>query len=156
MRQYLRDYARYEPDGDRPDSVLQDLAASRIKVTEAASRAQQSDRTRLVGVLMNNAENDAETKAQLTALLQELQRLGWSEDRNLRVQLRYAAEARPISGAGKGAGCAATRRHLRLYDADNYRASVRESDRRDWLVLRIHPRRAAGSSRACAAVIWHD
>jgi ABC-type uncharacterized transport system substrate-binding protein len=54
--------------------------------------AQQSDRTRLVGVLMNNAENDAETKAQLTALLQELKQLGWSEDRNLRVQLRYAAD----------------------------------------------------------------
>jgi putative ABC transport system substrate-binding protein len=56
------------------------------------ARAQQSDRKRLVGVLMNNAESDAETKAQLAALLQELQRLGWSEDRNLRVQVRYAAD----------------------------------------------------------------
>jgi putative ABC transport system substrate-binding protein len=55
------------------------------------ARAQQSDRKRLVGVLMNNAESDAETKAQLAALLQELQRLGWSEDRNLRVQWSRAS-----------------------------------------------------------------
>jgi putative ABC transport system substrate-binding protein len=41
---------------------------------------------------MNNAESDAETKSQITALLQGLQDLGWSEDRNLRIQVRYAAD----------------------------------------------------------------
>jgi len=68
------------------------LFGGAIAAWSLRARAQQSDRTRLVGVLMNNAENDAETKAQLTALFQELQRLGWSEGRNLRVQVRYAAD----------------------------------------------------------------
>lgn len=56
------------------------------------AHAQQSDRRRLVGVLMNNAEDDAETTAQLSALWRELQQLGWSEDRNLHVQTRFAAD----------------------------------------------------------------
>src|SRR5689334_15167901 len=56
------------------------------------ANAQQAGRARLVGVLMNNAESDTETKAQLTALLQELQQLGWSESRNLRVEVRYVAD----------------------------------------------------------------
>jgi putative tryptophan/tyrosine transport system substrate-binding protein len=55
-------------------------------------RAQQSDRMRRVGVLMNNAEADSETKAQLLAFRQELQQLGWSEGRNLRIDTLFAAD----------------------------------------------------------------
>ncbi len=68
------------------------LLAGVVAARSLPARAQNSDRTQLVGVLMNNAEDDAETKAQLEALLQTLQGLGWSEDRNLRVHVRYAAD----------------------------------------------------------------
>jgi putative tryptophan/tyrosine transport system substrate-binding protein len=68
------------------------LLAGVVTARPLAARAQNFDRKRLVGVLMNNAENDAETKPQLGGLLEELQRLGWSEDRNLRVHVSYAAD----------------------------------------------------------------
>jgi putative ABC transport system substrate-binding protein len=54
-------------------------------------RAQQADRVRRLGVLLPYAENDAEAKSQLSTLTQELKRLGWSQDRNIRVDVRYAA-----------------------------------------------------------------
>ena len=54
-------------------------------------RAQQADRVRRIGVLLPYAENDAEAKSHLSALTQQLKRLGWSEDRNIRVDVRYAA-----------------------------------------------------------------
>jgi putative ABC transport system substrate-binding protein len=41
---------------------------------------------------MNNAENDTETKAQLFAFRQGLQQLGWSEDRNVSIDIRFAAD----------------------------------------------------------------
>ena len=41
------------------------------------ARAQQAERVRRVGVLMNLAADDAEGKARLTAFAQGLQELGW-------------------------------------------------------------------------------
>ncbi len=55
-----------------------------------AARAQQADRVRHVGVLMGIAEDDAETKARLAKFRQELERLGWSEGRNVRIDIRFA------------------------------------------------------------------
>ncbi len=46
---------------------------------------------RRIGVLLPFAENDAEAKSHLSALAQELKRLGWSQDRNIRIDVRYAA-----------------------------------------------------------------
>jgi ABC-type uncharacterized transport system substrate-binding protein len=51
--------------------------------------AQQGERVRRIGVLTSLAENDPETRARLAALLQELQELGWSEGRNLRLDYRW-------------------------------------------------------------------
>ena len=51
-------------------------------------RAQQADRVRRIGVLLPYAENDAEAKSHLSALTQQLKRLGWSEDRNIRIDVR--------------------------------------------------------------------
>ena len=48
-----------------------------------AARAQQTDRKRRVGVLMNFAADDAEGQPRLTALVQGLQELGWTDGRNL-------------------------------------------------------------------------
>ena len=47
--------------------------------------AQQSGRTRLIGVLINGLENDPEMQASLIAFKQELERLNWSDGRNARL-----------------------------------------------------------------------
>jgi putative ABC transport system substrate-binding protein len=56
------------------------------------ARAQQPDRVRRVGVLMNLAVGDPEGEARIAAFVQALQRLGWSEGRNLRIDYRWAAD----------------------------------------------------------------
>jgi putative tryptophan/tyrosine transport system substrate-binding protein len=53
--------------------------------------AQQSEQMRRIGVLIGLPENDHETKTRLARFRQELERLGWSEGRNLRVDYRFAA-----------------------------------------------------------------
>jgi putative ABC transport system substrate-binding protein len=56
-----------------------------------AARAQQPERMRRLGVLMAYAESDREGQADVAAFRQELQRLGWIEGRNLRIDSRWAA-----------------------------------------------------------------
>ena len=46
---------------------------------------------RLVGMLMPQAQGDAEGKVRATAFEQELQKLGWVSSRNLRIEYRWAA-----------------------------------------------------------------
>jgi putative ABC transport system substrate-binding protein len=55
------------------------------------ARAQRSDRTRQIGVLMGYAENDPEAEARLTAFRQRLASLGWSEGSNLHIDVRWSA-----------------------------------------------------------------
>jgi putative ABC transport system substrate-binding protein len=55
------------------------------------ARAQQTDRVRRIGVLMNFAENDPAAQARLTAFLQALQHLGWTNGRNVRIDIRWSA-----------------------------------------------------------------
>jgi putative tryptophan/tyrosine transport system substrate-binding protein len=50
-----------------------------------AASAQQSEKMRRIGILMNRAANDADGQARLTLFRQALQQLGWSEDRNIRI-----------------------------------------------------------------------
>jgi putative ABC transport system substrate-binding protein len=52
--------------------------------------AQQPERVRRIGVLVGLAEDDPEGKARLAAFRQGLERLGWSEGRNVRIDYRYA------------------------------------------------------------------
>jgi putative tryptophan/tyrosine transport system substrate-binding protein len=53
--------------------------------------AQQTDRTRRIGVLMPYAQNDLEAKSHLSAFTQQLERLGWLEGHNIRIDARFAA-----------------------------------------------------------------
>jgi putative tryptophan/tyrosine transport system substrate-binding protein len=55
-----------------------------------AARAQQPDRMRRVGVLMGLAEDDPETKARLAGFRQGLEKRGWSEGHNVRIDYRFA------------------------------------------------------------------
>ena len=54
-----------------------------------AARAQQSERMRRIGVLMNTASTNAEGHAGISAFQQVLQELGWAEGRNLRIEIRW-------------------------------------------------------------------
>ena len=54
-----------------------------------AARAQQAERVRRVGVLMNSLSNDADAQARIAAFLQGLQEAGWSVGRNLRIDTRW-------------------------------------------------------------------
>src|ERR1700738_2108514 len=56
-----------------------------------AARAQQADRVRRIGVLMNLATNDPEALRRTTAFVQGLQQLGWTEGGNLRIDTRWGA-----------------------------------------------------------------
>jgi putative ABC transport system substrate-binding protein len=53
--------------------------------------AQQPDRTRRIGVLMGYAESDLEVQAHIAAFREGLQKLGWTEGRNIQIDTRWAA-----------------------------------------------------------------
>jgi putative ABC transport system substrate-binding protein len=59
-----------------------------------AARAQQDGRVRRVGVLMGVAATQMEY---LSALVQEMRRLGWNEGQNLRLDVRWNAEGGALS-----------------------------------------------------------
>jgi len=56
-----------------------------------AARAQQGERMRRIGVLMPLAEDDPEGQSRLRAFVQGLQQLGWTDGRNLRIDIRWGA-----------------------------------------------------------------
>jgi putative ABC transport system substrate-binding protein len=56
-----------------------------------AARAQQRERMRRIGVLMNLSSDDAEGQARNAAFLQGLQELGWTVGRNVRIEYRWGA-----------------------------------------------------------------
>ena len=55
-----------------------------------AARAQQDGRVRRIGVLMQYDENDPVWKTQVSAFTQALADLGWTDGRNVRMDLRWA------------------------------------------------------------------
>jgi putative ABC transport system substrate-binding protein len=55
-----------------------------------AARAQQRERMRRIGVLIALAQSDPEAKAWVAGFLQGLEKRGWSEDRNLQIDYRFA------------------------------------------------------------------
>jgi putative tryptophan/tyrosine transport system substrate-binding protein len=56
-----------------------------------AAHAQQTERMRRIGVLMNVAADDPEAQARNVAFLQGLHELGWTDGRDVRIDYRWAA-----------------------------------------------------------------
>jgi putative ABC transport system substrate-binding protein len=56
-----------------------------------SARAQQAGPMRRIGVLMNFAATQPEGQSLLAAFIQGLRQLGWNEDQNLRVDVRWNA-----------------------------------------------------------------
>lgn len=56
------------------------------------ARAQQGERMPQIGVLTNFASDDAVSQARMTAFIQALQQLGWTDGRNVRIEVRWGAD----------------------------------------------------------------
>jgi len=54
-----------------------------------AARAQQTERTRRIGVLMQYPENDPEGQLRATAFRQGLEKLGWADGRNVQIDFQW-------------------------------------------------------------------
>jgi putative tryptophan/tyrosine transport system substrate-binding protein len=54
-------------------------------------RAQQGDRVRRIGVLMNGTATETQDQSSLAAFIQGLRQLGWIEGQNLRMDVRWNA-----------------------------------------------------------------
>jgi putative ABC transport system substrate-binding protein len=57
------------------------------------ARAQRGAQTRRIGILMTNEESDPRGQARVAAFRDALQRLGWTEGRNLLIEYRWATDA---------------------------------------------------------------
>src|SRR5215468_4670069 len=57
-----------------------------------AARAQQRDRVRRIGVLMSGDENEPARRTTVSAFIQALAGLGWTDSRNLRMDLRWGGD----------------------------------------------------------------
>ena len=70
-----------------------------------AARAQQAERMRRIGVLMNWAADDPYGQARVAAFQQALQQLGWNDGRNVAIEYRVntigCRRSRLISFASK-------------------------------------------------------
>jgi len=56
-----------------------------------AGYAQQPEQTRRIGVLMSINGDNAEARPRLAAIQKSLQQLGWIDDRNVRIDVRWGA-----------------------------------------------------------------
>src|SRR5262245_2996403 len=66
-----------------------------------AARTQPGERMRRIGVLSSLAEDHPEMRLRVAALKEGLEKLGWSEGRNVRIDYRFASapnadQARPL------------------------------------------------------------
>jgi putative tryptophan/tyrosine transport system substrate-binding protein len=58
-----------------------------------AARAQQPERMKRIGMLMGYPESDSEAQTKIAAFQDGLQKLGWTEGRNTRIDTRWATPA---------------------------------------------------------------
>jgi putative ABC transport system substrate-binding protein len=65
------------------------LLGGAVAIWPLTARAQQADRVRRIGVLLNFAADDLEAQAQNLAFVKALQQLGWTDGRNLRIDTRW-------------------------------------------------------------------
>jgi putative tryptophan/tyrosine transport system substrate-binding protein len=56
------------------------------------ARAQQGERMRRIGVLLNLSEGDPQTQARLGIFRQSLAKLDWLEDRNIHIDCRFSVD----------------------------------------------------------------
>ena len=60
-----------------------------VALLSPEASAQQAERIRRIGVLVPFSKDDSNGQARVAAFVQELQKLGWSEGRNLQIEHRW-------------------------------------------------------------------
>jgi putative ABC transport system substrate-binding protein len=65
------------------------LLGSAAAAWPLAARARQAEQKRRIGVLMNLAADDPVSATRLAAFLQRLQQLGWTDGKNVRIDVRW-------------------------------------------------------------------
>ena len=73
------------------------LLGGAAAVWPLAARAQQAERMRRIGVLQPFPKDSPE-KARIEAFLKELQRLGWTDGRNVQIEYRCQTSVASKSG----------------------------------------------------------
>jgi putative tryptophan/tyrosine transport system substrate-binding protein len=71
------------------------LLGGATMVWPLAARAQQPERMRRIGILMNLAADDPEGQARVAAFLQGLQETGWVVGRNAQIDIRWGLSGDP-------------------------------------------------------------
>jgi hypothetical protein len=66
------------------------LLGGAVAAWPLAAHAQQTERMRRIGVLAGQAESDHEAQSWVAAFREELQKLGWTEGRNIEIDTRWA------------------------------------------------------------------
>src|SRR5262249_26855448 len=74
----------------RRREVLKVLGGAAMAPWPLTVRAQQGQRIRLIGVLLPVGLGDTDYQARMSSFRQELQRLGWTENRNVHIDIRWA------------------------------------------------------------------
>jgi putative ABC transport system substrate-binding protein len=67
------------------------LLGSAAAAWPLSARGQQGERMRRIAVLVNSVEIDPAVQGRIAAFRQSLERLGWLEGRNIRIELRFSA-----------------------------------------------------------------
>jgi putative ABC transport system substrate-binding protein len=65
------------------------LLSSAVATWPLAARAQQPDGMRRIAVLMDTEDSNSDGQTRVAALRQTLQQLGWTEGRNIQIDLRW-------------------------------------------------------------------
>src|SRR5262249_60910119 len=65
------------------------LLCSAAAVWPATGGAQQAGGVRRIGVLMGSVENDPEDQSWVAEFVQQLQKLSWTEGKNIRIDYRW-------------------------------------------------------------------
>src|SRR4051794_8306902 len=68
------------------------LLGGGVMALPSATRAQQPDRMRRIGVLMSLSAHDNESQVRLAAFVQALRESGWAADRKLQIDIRWGAD----------------------------------------------------------------
>ena len=66
------------------------LVGGAVAAWPLTARAEQDERMRRIGALMNLQSGAPEGQSRIAAFLQELQKLGWKEGGNVRTDVRWA------------------------------------------------------------------
>jgi putative ABC transport system substrate-binding protein len=78
--------------GDFPRRAFLTLFAGAVVAYPLAARAQQSERVRRVGILMNTAADHPQGQARIGAFKQVLRQTGWNDGQNLRIDIRWGED----------------------------------------------------------------